>query len=156
MDCKQFYRDLKSKGGELRSEELTKARQSRAHKALEEDERLEVAEYFGVRREAAPSYVGVTRPIGIYEMASSSYPSLRLSLSMVEVPLLRVPSDSRGVYRLSGKGFALIVAQAVFASTGAFLARLRVSGGHGVVGLVCNLLLPKGRRDIAFDEVTAR
>lgn len=156
MDCKQFYRDLKSKGGELRSEELTKARQSRVHKALEEDERLEAAEYFGVRREAAPSYVGVTRPIGIYEMASSSYPSPRLSLGMVEAPLLYVPSDSRGVYRLSGKGFALIVAQALFASTGASWPVSVRLVAMAVVGLVCNLLLPKGRRDIAFDEVTAR
>jgi hypothetical protein len=37
------------------------------------NERPEVAKYFGVGREETPSYVGVTLPIGIYEMACSKF-----------------------------------------------------------------------------------
>ncbi len=49
-----------------------------SHKTLEENERPEVAEYRGVNREETPSYVGVTLPIDIYEMASS-FPSTPLT-----------------------------------------------------------------------------
>ena len=55
-----------------------------------------------------------------------------------------------------GGAFTPIVAQALFASTGASWSVSLYVSAMAIVSLACNLLLPKGRRDLAFDEVEGR
>ncbi|PLS83363.1 MAG: MFS transporter [Actinobacteria bacterium] len=113
--------------------------------------------FFWLMDTASPVLVAVALSLGMFGIGICYGP---LAAFFSEIFSTRVRYSGTGLaFALGGVlggAFTPIVAQALFASTGATWPVSLYILVMAIVSLVCNMLLPKGRRDLAFDEVEGR